>query len=38
MMHNPLLDREFLYQLDQYPQKEIFGRVIALTFDEQPIE
>lgn len=37
-MKNPLLDNEFLYALNQYQHKEIYARIIALTFDEQPLE
>ena len=37
-MKNPLLDNDFLYALNQYQHKEIYARIIALTFDEQPLE
>lgn len=37
-MSNPLLDKDFLYTLDQHRHKEVFARVIALTFEERPIE
>ena len=38
MIKNPLMDKNFLYKLDQCQQKEIYARIIALTFDERPLE
>ena len=35
---NPLLDKEFLAALDAHREREIYARVIALSFDEQPLE
>lgn len=35
---NPLQNKEFLKALDEKRDREIFARVIALTFDEEPIE
>lgn len=37
-MTNPLLDDEFLKKLTTAHEREIFARVIALDFDENPIE
>ena len=37
-MKNPLIDKDFLYALDQYQHKELYARIIALTFDERPLE
>ena len=37
-MKNPLLDKEFLIELDNIKEKEVWARIIALTFDEKPIE
>lgn len=37
-MKNPLLDQEFLYQLNQYRHKEIYARIISLNNDEHPLE
>ena len=37
-MNNPLLDKEFLKQLDECKHHTIFAKVIALRFDEEPIE
>ena len=38
MIKNPLLDREFLFELDQQKEREIFARITALTHEELPIE
>ena len=38
MIKNPLLDKEFLVQLDQYPHKETYAKITALSFDELPLE
>jgi hypothetical protein len=35
---NPLVDKEFLKRLDGVTEREIFARVIALSFSEAPIE
>lgn len=37
-MQNPLLDKDFLYELNQFKHKEIYARIISLNFQEQPIE
>lgn len=33
-----LLDKDFLKQLDEYPHKEKFARIISLDFDENQLE
>ena len=38
MKNNPLLDKDFLYQLDQCRSKKIYAKIISLTLDELPIE
>ena len=37
-MKNPLLDKEFLLRLDESHERETLVRLIALNFNEQPIE
>ena len=37
-MSNPMLDREFLRQLDSMKHREIYARLTSLTFLEAPIE
>lgn len=37
-MSNFMLDKDFLYSLDQYKHKEIYAKIISLSFDEQPLE
>lgn len=37
-MRNPLDDKEFLRQLDQEKEREVFAKVISLNYDEDPIE
>lgn len=37
-MKNPLLDKDFLKELDQYQHKEIYAKITALNFNELPIE
>ena len=37
-MKNPLLDKDFLKELDMAHKREIFVRLIALTIDEEPVE
>jgi hypothetical protein len=37
-MEKYLLDNDFLDKLNHYPHKDIFAKVISLTFDEEPIE
>ena len=34
---DPLLDREFLKQLDEYRLHEVFAKIVALTWEEDPI-
>lgn len=36
--NNPLLDKDFLLELDKHREREVYARIIALTFDEQPVE
>ena len=36
--NNPLVDKEFLKELDAYREREIYARIIALNFDEEPVE
>ena len=38
MTNNPLLDKEFLYELDQARHKEIYAKIISLDKDENPVE
>lgn len=38
MAKNPLLDLNFLSQLDEYYEKEVWAKVIALDVNENPIE
>ena len=35
---NPLRDKDFLFDLYQQKSHEVYARIIALTFDERPIE
>lgn len=37
-MKNPLLDKDFLYELNQYQHKEIYARIISLNLEEHPLE
>ena len=37
-MRNPLDDKEFLRQLDQEKEREIYAKIISLSFEEDPIE
>lgn len=37
MMHDYLLDKDFLQQVDQYYQRETYVKIIALDFDENPV-
>lgn len=37
-MKNPLLDKDFLKELDQYNHKEVYAKITSLTFSELPIE
>ena len=38
LQSNPLLDKEFLAVLDAKKDREIYAKIIALTFQENPIE
>ena len=38
MINNPLLDKDFLLELDKRKVKEKFARITSLTLDEHPIE
>lgn len=37
-MRNPLMDKDFLLQLDRVKEKEVYARVIVLDFSEKPLE
>ena len=37
-MRNPLMDKDFLLQLDRAKEKEVYARVIVLDFSEKPLE
>ncbi len=37
-MKNPLQDKDFLYNLNQDRYKEIYAKIISLSFDEKPLE
>lgn len=37
-MRNPLMDKDFLLQLDRTKEKEVYARVIVLDFSERPLE
>ena len=37
-MKNPLQDKDFLYNLNQDRHKEIYAKIISLSFDEKPLE
>lgn len=37
-MKNPLLDKNFLKQLDQYKHREVYAKIILLDFFEMPVE
>ena len=37
-MKDPMLDEEFLKELDLYPHKFIWAKIIALNWDEYPME
>jgi hypothetical protein len=34
----PYLDKDFLYELNQYRHKEIYARIISLNYSEDPLE
>ena len=34
---NLMFDKEFLKRLDNYPHREVYAKLISLTFDEKPI-
>ena len=38
LQNNPLIDKEFLAVLDAYRDRETYAKIIALTFQEQPLE
>jgi hypothetical protein len=38
MYNNPLYDKDFLKSLDKNKNKELYSRIILLTFEETPIE
>lgn len=37
-MKNPLLDKDFLLQLDSQQSREVFAKIIALDYNEDPVE
>lgn len=37
-MRNPMLDKDFLYDLNQYKHKELYAKIISLNFQELPLE
>ena len=37
-MNNPLLDKDFLKELDEFRSHEIYARITALSTKELPIE
>lgn len=37
-MRDPMLDEEFLRELDQYPHKFLWAKIISLNMDEYPLE
>ena len=37
-MRNPMLDKDFLYELNQHQHKEIYARIISLNYAEHPLE
>ena len=38
MKKDPLMNKDFLKALDQENQREIFAKIVSLTFEEHPIE
>ena len=36
--NNPLMDKDFLYELDQINHREIYAKIISLDINENPIE
>lgn len=37
-MRDYLFNKDFLYELDQYHHKELYVKILSLTFEENPIE
>ena len=37
-MINPILDKDFLKELDAHREKEVWARITALTVKEEPVE
>ena len=35
---NPLLDKDFLVELDAKREREVYAKIVALTFHEEPVE
>ena len=35
---NPLVDKDFLRELDQNREREVFAKIVSLDYDENPIE
>ena len=38
MKKNPLLDTDFLKELDAYPHRTVYAKIILLNFEEQPVK
>lgn len=38
MIRNPLVDKDFLRELDQVHEREIYAKVISLNLNEEPVE
>ena len=36
--NNPLLDNDFLNQLNEYSEREVYVKIIALDMDENPMD
>ena len=38
MFNDPLFDKDFLFELNQFQHKEIYAKIIVLNYDELPLE
>ena len=36
--NNPLLDNDFLNQLNEYSEREVYVKIVALDMDENPMD
>ena len=36
MFNDPLFDKDFLFELNQFQHKEIYAKIIVLNYDELP--